>query len=48
MASNINPDLQKERDTASFNVEEMTNLLEDGRQVVRRQTGQCRPKEQET
>ena len=39
MASNINPDLQKERDTASFNVEEMTNLLEDGAQVGRREMG---------
>ena len=48
MASSINPDLQKERDTASFDVEEMTNLLEDGRQVARRQTGQCMPSKHQT
>ena len=36
MAHSVNPDLLKERKTATFNVERLTNLLDNGEDVTKR------------
>ena len=41
--SKINPDIQKERDTATFNTLELTYVLDGGREITerRRYVGKC-------
>ena len=43
MAAKVNPDLQKERNNATFNTEEITNILDggDGMTKRRREVGRC-------